>query len=76
MHVYLNFYNKFILLISQSVAEFVWIIKQLSFSLFDFVILYWLNIKKIEVALSKTKTSIAALKFQYSCLRFRVYFYC
>ena len=53
MHVYLNFYNKFILSILQNIAKFVWIIKQLSFSLFDFVMFYWLNIKKIEGALSK-----------------------
>ena len=73
MHVYLNFYNKFILSILQNVAKFVWIMKQLSFSLFDFVIFYWLNLKKIEVALSKTKTFIAALKFQYSYLKFGVF---
>ena len=48
--------------------------KTLSFSLSDFVILYWLNIKKIEVALSETKTFIAALKFQYRYLRFGVLF--
>ena len=42
MHVYLNFYNKFILSISQNVAKFClnYCMKQLSFSLFDFVILY------------------------------------
>ena len=43
--------------------KFISISKQWNLSLFGFVILYWLNIKKIELVLSETKV-LVTLKFQ------------
>ena len=41
------------------------LVKQSSLSLFGFAILYWLNIKKIEVVLSETKVLVTVVKFEY-----------
>ena len=54
MHDYLSSEKSIFTLFEKNFAKFVSIIKHSSLSLFGFVILYRLNIKKIELVLSET----------------------
>ena len=62
MHDYTLVSDKLIFIYLKK-PKFISISKQWILSLFGFVILYWLNIKKIEVVLSETKV-LVTLKVQ------------